>query len=410
MDKNQQVLVDLLSAAIRDRKPELSFTRKIDWEVIFGEAQAHQVEALIYPVLQKLDKDQILNKDLLDRWKHVTLVKSYQQIQHLDRIGEVLQAFNNENIPVIALKGLVLRDFYLFPELRTMCDADLLIHKKDLAIAKTVLFDMGYTATTEPNPKHIGFNHKFYPLIEIHWTLVDPGTVISSATLEDSIWQNTKPVPISGVQALSLSNEDQLLSLLLHMANHFIFSGFGLRNLCDLVELIENKNIHINWDYFLLKSKECNIEKFTLAIFLCCKKLFQINFPDLFDFHIIENDPYLNELQQDIFLSKDSTTNKIALDLAGGQLRTVNRGKNNKIQSKYKFLFSFLFPKPQKLEFKFQYAHKYPILYPIACFHRLFIGRKYWRNTSFSEKIHLLKEAELIAQQRSQLLQWLNLY
>ena len=40
--------------------------------------------------------------------------------------------FNKNNIPVIVLKGLVVRDLFPNPTLRTMCDADILVKEKDL--------------------------------------------------------------------------------------------------------------------------------------------------------------------------------------------------------------------------------------------------------------------------------------
>lgn len=71
-----------------------------------------------------------IDKEVLNKWKLTTFQTGVNQIQHIKKISEVLSVFNDKSLPVIVLKGLVARDLYPRPELRTMCDADLLVHKE----------------------------------------------------------------------------------------------------------------------------------------------------------------------------------------------------------------------------------------------------------------------------------------
>jgi hypothetical protein len=111
----------------------------------------------------------------------------------------VLKVFNKESIPVIVLKGLVARDFYPKPELRTMSDADVLVNKEDLNRVKKLLKNLGYIES-ETTEVHIVFEHKEHYDIEVHWTLTDMSYFKGQPVFENQICGNAIKVKVEIVK------------------------------------------------------------------------------------------------------------------------------------------------------------------------------------------------------------------
>ena len=94
------------------------------------------------------------------------------QSRHISGLSIVFNKIIEENIPVIVLKGLVVRDFYPQPDQRTMSDADILVHKDDVEKVKNLLIDMGYIFLEDHKASHhIALVHHKYPMVEVHWNL-----------------------------------------------------------------------------------------------------------------------------------------------------------------------------------------------------------------------------------------------
>lgn len=86
------------------------------------------------------------------------------------KVGDVLESFNENEIPVIVLKGLVVREYFPIRQLRTMSDADVLVHKEDLESVSKMMEDLGYTQTKDEDDHgaHIVFVKPGQPVFEIH--------------------------------------------------------------------------------------------------------------------------------------------------------------------------------------------------------------------------------------------------
>ena len=59
MEKYQDQIIDLLNASIHDRKPELNYSKDVDWDKIIEESNAHSITGLLYPALKKYDNSKL---------------------------------------------------------------------------------------------------------------------------------------------------------------------------------------------------------------------------------------------------------------------------------------------------------------------------------------------------------------
>lgn len=237
MEKYQEQIIDLLNASIHDSKPKFNYSNNIDWDKIIEECNAHSIDGLLYPAL-KNSGDNIDNK-IINKLKKITLISAIQQSKHIKDTEEILKLFNENNISVIVLKGLVIRYYYPKPDLRTMCDSDIIIHKEDLPKVRKLLLNEGFREEEDAG-HHIAFlKHGFN--LEVHWTLANETFRNGQKCFQEYIWNDARKIKVGRIDTLALSLEDQALHFCAHMASHMAISGFGVRQLADLVLLVEHE-------------------------------------------------------------------------------------------------------------------------------------------------------------------------
>lgn len=407
MDYNQKILVNLLSAAIRKKSIPIPDYKNINLNKIYKNARSHEVYELLYPLVKVLYGQNDAYKKLISEWCRMSVLSSVHQIIHIKQMGKIFNSFNHCSIPVIALKGLVLRELYPHPELRSMGDADILVHKEDITRSRQLLEKLGYIESGS-NPVHIHFNHEKYPPIELHWALVNEKHIKTAADFQDKLWENTIWVNIAGEKVLALSAENQLMHICLHMAVHFTYRGFGLRQLCDLVLMIEYTKDSIDWYLFYESCKSYGIHTFVTAIFTVCSILFGIDLPSTLYLSPPSDSYYISLLIQDIFSEGVYGKDNITEINADSLLCRQNHKKWTTSRSKFFLELSFLFPPSKKLNERYSYAKKFCFLTPIAWIHRLFFSIFHY-NLNFIKYISDFYSSIPISQKHHEVICWLNL-
>lgn len=409
MNKTQEQLVKMINSAIHGGKINIDNTEIINWDDLLEEAKAHSVIPLIYSSINKTSIINSLNKDKLDLLKKQVFYSSINQVRHIKKTSEILKVLQEENIEVIVLKGLIVRSLYPNPDLRTMSDADIIVHKEDLEKVSEVLIEMNYTQTKheDEHGAHIVFN-KPNSCIEVHWTLLNEDFFKGDKSFEENLWNNVIKVKVGETTALSLSWEDLAAHLCIHMASHFSHKGFGVRQLCDLVLVVEKKGYDINWVKFNEKIRMCKLEKFTAAIFNVCQNLFEMRIPkELISIYNI-NEKVINLVIDDIFeagvFGNKNTDNMFGRELAFD--KEMESGSSG-IRIIGRFM-RLLFPVINEMNDKYSYAKKYKILAPIAWIHHLIEGM-FNKNYNTKNKIGMLFSTITISSNRSKLLKKLEL-
>lgn len=143
MNNTQRQFVDILSAGIRGKTVENKY-ENTDWDKVLELANKHKVEGIIYIALRKSELIVDLGEERLNILKKKAINTGIEQSKHISGLSIVLSKINEADIPVIVLKGLVVRDFYPQPDQRSMSDADILVHTDDVEKVKEILIDMGY--------------------------------------------------------------------------------------------------------------------------------------------------------------------------------------------------------------------------------------------------------------------------
>lgn len=409
MDNTQKQIIYMLSAAIRKKNVKFKSDEKINWNEVLEESEAHKVTPLIYSSINRAEALNIMDESTLSTLKKNVFKSSITQSSHIKNVASVLERFNNAGIPIIVLKGLVVRDYYPIPDLRTMCDADVLVHEEDLEKVSALMISLGFNQIKEKDDHgaHIVF-YKGSTVFEVHWTLINDRFFKGDKSFEDKLWDDAMDVTVGGVKTKSLSLEDLAVHLCTHMAVHLAYSGFGVRQLTDLVVLVEKKGHLIDWKAFLNKSKECGVYTFAIAIFNICNRLFDMEMPKEIKGEKNIKNKYIEQLIQDIFDSgvhgKKSNDRVFAAEFAFDQGEGAADGSVSIIK---KFM-KLLFPPISQMSDKYNYAKKFILLAPIAWIHHLIEGILN-KDYNFSSKMKMATSTVSIANKRNRLLKELEL-
>lgn len=223
MNAESKLLIDALRNAIAGHPVEVP--EQLDWQAFLKLAQSHKVEGLVYVALKKSQ---------LPERARVFLEKSHAYIVFRDVQMEYIKAqlqqrLTQAQVPHIFLKGSCLKYDYPIPALRTMSDLDVLVHIEDYDAIDAVCAQMGGEMETGDG-NHRNFHFPGGVKVEFHPNIVHQGSPVG--TQINPGWQYAKKE--SPTCSMELTEEGFYLSILCHMADHFVDGGIGIRFVLDV--------------------------------------------------------------------------------------------------------------------------------------------------------------------------------
>jgi hypothetical protein len=209
----------------------------LDWERLFQTAKQHAVLPLLYDVLE----NEPLPASMQERVQKVACVTVLQSYRMLFFSRDILELLSQHGIEAVLLKGMGTARYYPVPELRKSGDIDLLLKEPNmLKKARGILLKEGFTVSAEQHANHhLVMQSPEHIDVEVHTMLAEP---FSSRELTHQMEMAlceavkcTRTVDVAGVELNVLSDAYEAYELLLHMLQHFLRAGFGLKLLCDWV-------------------------------------------------------------------------------------------------------------------------------------------------------------------------------
>ena len=224
MSQESKLLLALLRQEIAGVPAEIP--ESIDWNAFLELAVFHSLEALVYSGLQSFTE---VPKRVLAQLEGAYHHAIFRDTQFSFIRSELTKALTDEGVSHIFLKGSCLKQDYPVPALRTMSDIDILIHvenfeKIDRAAAKL----SGKRKDGDGN--HRNFLFPGDVLVEFHPNLLHHSIPVGTGI--NPGWQYALEGGFGGERFLS--EEGFYLSILCHLANHFVTSGVGVRFVLDI--------------------------------------------------------------------------------------------------------------------------------------------------------------------------------
>lgn len=379
MDKVSEAIIKLLAASTGCGELYNIDLDQSEWEKLYKHAFAHRIDSIILEEASKYGSS--ICPDLFARWKNNTIIQVLRYTERLYSVRGLLSLLENNNVPIMVLKGLHYKYLYKAPDMRMMSDVDLLTTKGSLQNACDIFQSLGYINIKKNDPKHYVFVKKNSIPIELHFSLFTESKRKIAINFNKEIWESAYYFEKDGMRFLVPSYANQLIYCCIHMTNHFGEGDLVLRQVSDFNLLVKHCSSFIDWDQVLNKAHQYGVGKFMETMLYICNVLFALDIPESIVSRYDKQKEYVDKFI-DIILESGYLVGKDGKAFTSRIIASYIDSSGNGLLSK----FSYIFPSGEKLKTSYPYVAKCGLLLPVAWVHRL-INILLRKDLSFSDKI-----------------------
>lgn len=408
LNKLELVFLEILKTSLKNETMQGHMElNEEEWQQLIRMAETHHVLPMFYesvfrlPSLQKLDavvlgnlKKQVVHQVMLQTIKT-------EQFLHLNR------QLQEAGVQPLVVKGLICRKLYPKPDCRQSGDEDVLIPAEQFMRCHEAMQSWGMMAADQEldieTAYEVPYAKKGSPLyIELHKNLFPPESEAYGDWNRyfEGVFERAVSENVQGSTVFTLEYTDHLFYLICHAFKHFLHSGFGLRQVCDIVLYANAYGSRIHWSKVLSKCREIHAEVFTAALFQIGEHYLTFDeekacYPNEWRKIRVDETNMLHDLLSGGVYGGASMSRKHSSNITLDAVAAQKHGR----RSKNKVLLS-LFPSVKKMEGRYPYLKKHPYLLPAAWISRIL---KYHKETTKTEDNHAA-DAMRIGNQRIDLM------
>ena len=338
---------------------------KVDWPAIFTLANQQKLLPILFEAARATPAAGE-NAALFAVTKQQVIGQVLNQTVRSAEFADLYHKLRAAGLHPIVVKGQLCSRLYPLKDHRISADDDLYIPDAEFMTCHEQLLVNGLTTDTSadelPTADEVSYTKDGSPLyIELHRHLFD-----SAEDAHDELnhfFADLKPVEIDGF--LAMPPHEHLLYLLLHAYKHFVRSGIGLRQFCDIGLWARAYHVEIDWQRLHEQCESVHAATFAAAAFRIARDYLGIDFdlPMPWDASI-DVEPLLHDtLCGGVYGSNDLTR-------LHSSTVTLNAVKASRTGEKSSVL-STVFPKREYLERRYPYLKKRPYLLPVAWVQRI---------------------------------------
>lgn len=368
MVSDGQLFMNIIGAALQGVRLEDDSLPAQQLSRLAAAAVQHHLLPLFYEAVYSLPQA----KETLAPYASAVRRQVMGQAMRTQGLLALLEQLEQEDLHPLVVKGFVCRSLYPSGDHRPSSDEDLLVGDGDFLRCCHALETLGYATTDPEDAYERTYRSQSGLCIELHRQLFDPDSPIYGSW--NQYFDATRAETISGVATLVPT--EHILYLLLHAFKHFLHSGFGIRQVCDIVLFARQYDSCIHWSQVEDILCRLHADRFAAAVFLLGQHYWGIPAPLCRE---VDPQPLLADLlQAGIYggseLARKRSSN-ITLSAASGQKSSHWR--------------SALFPPRSSLTGRFPYLKKRPWLLPFAWLCRILT---YKNNRSSVRTLQIGKE------------------
>lgn len=357
MTKEQAYLLNLISSKLTG-KPCAPCQDTICCNALAREAEQQAVSLFLMDVVPTCPQDCEKMQQCVVRAIASNTKISYAQ----SRLTKLLES---NDIPYAVLKGESVAAYYTQPQLRILGDVDFLIEEDMRDTVEKLLLNNGYVSLSIPSAHHSIFR-KYGAYFEMHWQApgIPEGKIgqtvrrFLKGSLQERVLQAGEYGPF-----YTLTKERQGLVLLLHMQQHLLHEGIGLRHLCDWAFYVNATRQDAFWQESLLpRLKEMGLLTFACVLTKTSAIYLELNCPQW----AAADEELCKRLLEDIlqggnFGTKDKLRQQGAMLIHSGSESEKPKGLAGRLLAKLHAVVKEKYPIVQRL----------PILYPVFWVYRV---------------------------------------
>ena len=338
---------------------------KVDWPAVFALAGQQKLLPILFEAVRKMPAAGE-NAALFAVTKQQVIGQVLNQTVRSAEFADLYRKLRSAGLHPIVVKGQLCSRLYPLKDHRISADDDLYIsdaefmacHKQLLANGLTIDTPVDELATAD----EVSYTKNGSPLyIELHRHLFD-----SSEDTHDELnhfFTDLKPIEVDGF--LTMPPHEHLLYLILHAYKHFVRSGIGARQFCDIGLWARAYHAEIDWQRLHEQCESVHAATFAAAAFRIARDYLGIDFdlPMPWDASI-DVEPLLHDsLCGGVYGSNDLTR----LHSSTVTLNAVKSSRNGRKST----VLRTIFPVKTYLESRYPYLKKRPYLLPVAWAQRL---------------------------------------
>ena len=338
---------------------------KVDWPAIFTLANQQKLLPIVFEAARKTPAVEE-NAALFAVTKQQVIGQVLNQTVRSAEFTELYRKLRAAGLHPVVVKGQLCSRLYPLKDHRISADDDLYIPDAEFMACHEQLLANGLTTDTPadelPTADEVPYTKDGSPLyIELHRHLFDSSEDAHNEL--NHFFADLKPVEIDGF--LAMPPHEHLLYLILHAYKHFVRSGIGLRQFCDIGLWAWEYHDEIDWQRLHDQCASVHAATFAAVAFRIARDYLGIDFdlPTPWDASI-DVEPLLHDtLCGGVYGSNDLTR-------LHSSTVTLNAVKASRTGEKSSVLRT-VFPKREYLERRYPYLKKRPYLLPVAWAQRL---------------------------------------
>lgn len=392
MKRECGVLLHLLNKSLHPETENLpeEVLGDVDWNAVMEEA-SHQT-VLLSAFDAAANYKSLIPDEVYRTWFQRVSRGLISNLRVNEAQRELTHLLEKKEFPYVILKGEASASYYSRPELRQLGDVDFLIDPAQKDAVERELTKAGYTSSGHGHAVHVVFK-KAGAHLEMHFTL--PGVpggqqgVLVQRFVQDILRlpKATERIKVQGYMPIEPHHG---LVLLLHMQQHMLSEGLGLRHLCDWAAFVDRTYEKAFWTEALLPLlKEIGLLKYTAVMTKLCAYALGSVCPEWADAEVELCQAVLGDiLNGGNFGRKDKTRSQAGIMITG-------RTQNGIAKSRAHVLFKTLHQSVQK---------KHPIVKQVKVLHPAFDiyhGVLYILRSMMGKRPSLIKLAPLAQERRA---------
>ena len=367
----EALFLDAVSAAVHGRRVQWKPLPAEQWLALFRLAEQQKLLPLLADAA--LDHSGAAEDPVCAAARGTARRQVLEQAQKDAAFLPVYRRLREAGIDALVIKGSLCRSVYPNGGLRISADEDLLVPEADFAEACRIFDAFGLHSAPGSDPLHSaeigwhGANGLLY--IELHKYLFAPdsGPFSLLQTVFRDVFSRARDYPLDGDLSLrSLSPHDHLLYLLLHAMKHFIRTGFGLRQICDVGLWASHWGSEIDWALLEQQTQSVNGKTFCAALFEIAEQRLGIaqELPAFWRENVPDPKPMLQDLLEGGIYGSATRSREHTARITQDAVCAQQRGKQHSLRTA-------LFPPAKALESDYPVLKSRPVLLPLIWQKRL---------------------------------------
>ncbi len=363
MERNEYAFLNILKAALAGKPWNPTHTLSDeDWNTLFRLAQIHKVLPLVVEATHQLPQT--------DRIRSAVRQQVLGQTLKTCDFLALNRHLRERDIRPLVVKGIICRSLYPNPDCRTSADEDLLIRPEQFNKCCEALRDFGMTPAGDENAYEIPWRKAGSLLyIELHKSLF-PTESAAYGDLNrffETVFDRAMEAEVQGEPVLTMNPTDHLFYLICHGFKHFLHSGFGIRQIADMVMLANRYDREIDWSQIAENCRLIRAEKFAAAVFQIGQKYLGLEkFPEVWLSVEVDETALLADVLCAGIYGGAEETRLHSSNITLGAVADQKRGKRSGTG-----IAKSLFPPAKSLQGRYPYLKKYPVLLPAAWISRI---------------------------------------